>query len=112
MAIIVINNIEATQEEIRRRINTTLEAVGLFVKGKSKEITHVVTGNLRSSIDHEVYPEQNKVAIGTNVEYAEEEHFRPGEKPGFGPHAFLKPAAENNIEEIRQIIISYMGGTI
>lgn len=96
------------QEKIEHNIEKTLTTVGLFVQSKAKENAHVVTGNLRSSIDFYVDVDSQKVLIGTNVEYAEIEEFRPGEKPGFGKHSFLRPAAEDNIDSINDIIKNNM----
>lgn len=105
---ISINRIPQTQALIKRKIEVSLEAVGLFVVGEAKERVHVDTENLRSSLVHELELENNKVIIGTNVEYAVEEEFRAGEKIGFGKHEFLRPAAEDNIQKIIDIFKSYL----
>lgn len=105
MAVVLNNHVIEVRHALQASINRALESVGLYVVGKAKETVHVVSGNLKDSIDYEII-EPNIVRIGTNVEYAVVEEFRAGEKPGFGKHSFLRPAAEDNIEEITRIVES------
>ncbi|WP_424765696.1 HK97 gp10 family phage protein [Paenibacillus sp. sgz302251] len=56
--------------EIKRRINRTLEAIGVFVEGEAVVRSPVDTGNLKGSWNHKVDEENMTVHIGSNVEYA------------------------------------------
>jgi HK97 gp10 family phage protein len=106
--------------------NNALEAIGMFVVGEATMRCPSDTGNLRSSIRHVVNKSNKSVVIGTNVEYAVyvekgtgiyakdgngrqtpwfyvddkgEGHFTHGSKP----QPYLTPAAEDNINKIKEI---------
>lgn len=63
---------------------------------------NVITGRLRNSIAHEV--RENKVYIGTNVEYAPFVEFGNQRGKETWAYPFLKPAATEHSEEYKQIL--------
>ena len=96
---------QESKNEIKKRITRACTAVGLFVEGESKKLSPVDTGNLRGSIEHDIDAEQAIVRIGTNVEYAVFQEFGTRYQKG---KAFLRPAAENNTEKIKNIVADYL----
>lgn len=84
-----------------------LTLAGMLVAQRATGKAHVVTGRLKRSIGSSQPKQRTKgdwfVEVGTNVEYAEEEEFRPGTKDGT-PHAFLRPALEASKQEIKVLI--------
>lgn len=78
-----------------------LEAVGIFVVGETQVRTPVDTSLLKGSYDHRVSRQEKSVSIGTNVEYGP--YVEMGtRRMRAQPH--LRPAAENNMERIKQLI--------
>lgn len=80
-------------------IQKALEAVGLQGERNAKMICPVDTGNLRNSITHT--RDEEAAYIGTNVEYAPYVEYGT-QKTKAQP--FLKPAAEDHVDEYRKII--------
>jgi HK97 gp10 family phage protein len=68
MAVKVVNNTLKVKAELLKNINKGLEAVGLYAEGEVKRRAPVDTGDLRSSVASEVYPD--KVRIGSDKNYA------------------------------------------
>lgn len=111
------NNFKAVQNAIAENIETSLKAVGEYVKGEAKLRAPVgeyddgrIGGRLRDSIDYETDMSQKAVHIGSDVEYApyvELGTSKMEEQP------YLTPAvAENpkNIEEIFARFLKNVGG--
>lgn len=100
--------------QISKMIIPRLETVGAFVTSAAQENCPVDTGNLKGSINYKVDKENLSVRIGTNVEYGPYVEFGTGEKAedgkgktGFAgqkPQPFLRPALNNNKEEIEKIL--------
>ena len=90
-------------DELRDRIPTILEAVGIEAEGNAvDEITTlgaVDTGRLRGSISHAV--DGNTVYIGTNVEYAPYVELGTSR---MAPRPFLRNAIDNNMDDYQQIV--------
>lgn len=87
-------------------VERALEAIGLQAEGYAKMICPVDTGRLRNSITHQKEEKETEV-IGTNVEYApyvELGTYRQRAQP------YLKPAAENHVEEYIEIIKKSLKG--
>lgn len=83
---------QATTEQIER----ALEAIGLQAEGYAKMLCPVDTGRLRNSITHAVDASEQKVYVGTNVEYAayvEMGTSRTKAQP------YLQPAVNNHLDE-------------
>jgi len=57
------------KEALRKKRETALEAIGIFVEGEAITRCTVKTGHLKGSISHKVVGDDT-VVIGTNVEYA------------------------------------------
>lgn len=131
MAVVVIDTSDKAIKKIEANIKKTLESIGLYVTGEAKKRSPIDTGNLRGSITHETDMQEEKVRIGTNVEYAPYMEFgtgiyaengkgrktswtyrnRQGQvvvTNGSKAQPFLRPAIEENIEIIRIIAIQNM----
>lgn len=97
-------NDEEVLAKVRQKIVDGLEVVGEFVEGEAKRniVQHklVDTGNLLSSITHEVDADKLTVTIGTAVEYA---HFVELGTRKMQPHPYLRPALDEHIEDIKRI---------
>lgn len=79
---------------------------GDLIAQRAQGKVHVVTGRLKRSLTRgNPYRTSQGLAIsvGSNVEYAEEEEFREGEKHGT-PHPYLRPALEESKEDAITII--------
>jgi len=98
-------------DEVKKKIaackEKALEAVGIFIEGEAKSRCPVDSGNLRGSYTHQVEARDDKVVIGSNVEYSV--YVEKGtSKSRAQPH--LTPAAEENLGKIEEIVrkhISY-----
>lgn len=72
----------------------------LRVERTAKELVPVDTGTLRNSITHDV--KENSATVGTSISYAPDVEFGIGQPA----QAFLTPALQLNIEDIKQDIIN------
>jgi HK97 gp10 family phage protein len=126
----ITDNTEKMAEEIQKKIEATLFALGEFLVSEAKQNAPVDLGQLRASINYDVEANQNKVKYGTNVEYAPYVEFGTGlyaengegrktpwtyEKngqfyttEGQKPQPYLRPAALENIEKIKRIAEYYL----
>ena len=68
-----------------------LESAGVMVQGTAKRLVPVDSGNLRGSINREVYAD--RAEVGTNVEYAE--HVEYGTRH-MEAQPYLRPAIDEN----------------
>jgi len=90
------------KELTRRRIRTTT-AIGEFVVATAQFLTPVDTGRLRASIEYRA--DEEKVVIGSNVEYAlyvEKGTRKQKAQP------YLTPAVELHTNQIKGIVERYM----
>ena len=121
MAVKVVNNTLQVKNLLKKNIVKALTAVGLYAEGEVKRLVPVDTGDLRSSITSEVYPD--KVRIGSDKNYAVyvemgtglfavegngrktawvykarngEVYYTTGQKP----QPYLRPGIEQNINQI------------
>lgn len=90
---------EEITDRIKAAIGRTLERIGLKCETYAKKLVHVITGRLRNSITH--YADDNAVYVGSNVEHAAFEEEGTSKRP---PHPYLRPAAEDHMDEWRQIL--------
>lgn len=90
---------EEITDGIKAAIGRALERIGLECEGYAKQLCHVVTGRLRNSITH--YTDESAAYVGSNVEYAAFEEEGTSKRP---PHPYLRPAAEDHMDEWRQIL--------
>lgn len=97
---IEVNNIASVGGMLKGACAEALEKVGAAAEGNAKTIVHVVTGNLRNSIDHRVDAERLEAIIGSDVEYAEYEEVGTRRRRG---HPYIRPALENNIGQYEKI---------
>jgi len=87
-----------------------LDAVGLEISGRAKEITPVEFGRLKSSITWE--PRDTSVDIGTNVEYAVYVHENLDAYHRVGEAKFLTKAIQRHEDRIRALIRAGMEGRL
>lgn len=112
-----VEQLKAVQDELTRLaeqasteggLRADLNLALLQLQRYALAIVHVVTGRLKNSIFVEVEERGNDLLVGhlaTNVAYALEEERRPGERPGFGSHAFFGRTIEEegpNVNDIFQ----------
>lgn len=87
---------------------------GDLVAQRARRRAHVVSGRLKRSITRG-NPKRTTtgmyIEIGTNVEYAEIEEFREGEKHGT-PHSYLRPALRESREDVLRLIIKRVGAAL
>jgi len=79
---------------------------GDLIAQRAAQKAHVVSGRLKRSITrgNPVRTAQGMtIAVGTNVTYAKEEEFRPGEKHGT-PHSYLRPAIRESRQDAIRLI--------
>lgn len=93
--------------KLENHIKRGLLLGGQLVAQRAQGRVHVISERLKDSIAvgqlQQTGPHSWLVEIGSDVEYAAEEEFRPGEKHGT-PHAYLRPALAESIKEIKQIV--------
>ena len=83
-----------------------LEIIGGKAESYAKAACPVDTGNLRNGITHQQESENVEV-IGTNVEYAPYVELGTGKMDA---RPFLRPAAENHVDEYKFVLKQCMGG--
>lgn len=81
-------------KEVQSKIDKALMKAGLLVERSAKMIVHVDTGRCRASITTRLAGNAT-AEVGTIVEYAPHLEKR---------YPFLKPALENNKQQIKQIL--------
>lgn len=92
----VTSNRDLIERASDEAIERALEAIGLQCEGYAKMLCPVDTGRLRNSITHSVDASEQKVYVGTNVEYAayvEMGTSRTKAQP------YLQPAVVNHADE-------------
>ena len=101
--VVVQSHIGEVKAELRNRIPTILEALGIEAEGNAvEEITNlgaVDTGRLRGSITHAV--DDDSAIIGTDVEYGvyvEMGTYKMQARP------FLRNAIENYVDDYKNIV--------
>ena len=92
--------------EMARKAETALEAVGIHLEGEAKDELEnsprrVDTGRLKNSISHAYSSSEVAEYIGTNVEYAPYVHEGTIK---MAPNRFLKNAIERNEDQVRSYI--------
>lgn len=89
-------------DKVRKNIDDAtekaLDMVGVFVEGEAVIRCPVDTGNLRGSITHKV--RENKVVVGTNVEYAPYVEFGTYKAKA---QPYLRPAVDKNRSKIKTL---------
>lgn len=95
---------EAAMREARRR---GLEAAAMLVEGNAVLRCPVKTGNLRSSINHQLIDDETAI-ISTPVEYG------PAVELGIGqrPQPFLQPALDENVEKIKRLFDEILSASL
>ena len=101
--VVVQSHVGEVKAELRNRIPTILEALGIEAEGNAvEEITNlgaVDTGRLRGSITHAV--DDDSAIIGTDVEYGvyvEMGTYKMASRP------FLRNAIENYVDDYKNIV--------
>ena len=98
---------EKIVKQMSHEVERGLTAAAIFVEGEAKVRAAVDTGNLRSSITHDVGT--TRASIGTNVHYApylEYGTVRSSAQP------FLLPALMDNRQRIYKIFAEYTGKAV
>jgi len=87
-----------------------LDAVGLEISGRAKEITPVEFGRLKSSITWQ--KRDTSVDIGTNVEYAVYAHENLDARHNVGEAKYLEKAVTRHEDRISHLIRAGMEGKL
>lgn len=96
---------DVAKENITESILDALEEIGKFGTAEAQARTPVLTGNLRRSLGYK-HDGENRVDIGTNVDYAE--YVENGTSRQKAQH-YLRDAIMQNISEINNIIKKHLG---
>lgn len=103
--ITVKSNADLFKNALPEQIAQALEAIGLTAEAHAKELCPVDTGRLRNSISHA--RDDTAAYIGTNVEYAAYVELGTSRMK---PRPYLRPAAEDNADEYKQIVKTALQG--
>ena len=68
MEVVITDNTDKALEELQRKIEMALTAIGATAEGHAKDYCPVDTGRLRNSISN--MHDEDSAYIGSNVEYA------------------------------------------
>jgi phage gpG-like protein len=98
------NNTEAVIEEMKSKMTSWLEAIGLDAASTAAGVAPVDTGRLKDSIGSAVV--DNVVYIGTNVEYAPYQEF--GTSKGVPGRHFLQFGATAHLAEYQALLEEVM----
>lgn len=98
------NNTEAVIEEMKSKMTSWLEAIGLDAASTAASVAPVDTGRLKDSIGSAVV--DNVVYIGTNVEYAPYQEF--GTSKGVPGRHFLQFGATAHLAEYQALLEEVM----
>ena len=98
------NNTEAVVEEMKSKMTSWLEAIGLDAASTAASVAPVDTGRLKDSIGSAVV--DNVVYIGTNVEYAPYQEF--GTSKGVPGRHFLQFGATAHLAEYQALLEEVM----
>lgn len=90
--------------ELNKAKKNILDSIGAFVETEAKLRATEDTGTLRRSINFVTEEKDNKVTIGTNVEYAEYVELGTSKQEA---QPYLTPAVEENIKDIESIAKDY-----
>ena len=102
------DNTELVKSEFDSAIARALEKIGLVAERYAKMLCPVDSGNLRKRTTH-VFDEE-AVYIGTNVEYAPYVELGTSRYAGANEgRGFLRPAAEEHMDEYRAILKTELG---
>lgn len=102
---IKVNNIDRAKAECAEAVKRALLICGNNWENHAKDLVPVDTGRLKNSLTHEMQDEDT-VAVGTNVEYAEYVEFGDRMSHRVGQAHFLRNAGQNNVAEYGSIIES------
>lgn len=94
------DNRQEVLNELSRRVEQALEAIGMTAESHAKAIAPVDTGRLRNSITHAVDMGEQAVYIGTNVEYAGYVELGTSRMK---PQPYLEPAVVNYMSEYKTL---------
>lgn len=98
------DNSEKVIEEVKRKIESALQAVGSKAVDYAKANCPVDTGRLRDSIEYR--NESGQLSVGTDVEYGK--YVELGSHGNHKSSHFLLNAMQNHAVEYRSIIESTM----
>lgn len=94
------SNADEVEQEMKAKMTSWLEAIGLDAASTAASVAPVDTGRLKDSISHAVV--DNEVYIGTNVEYAPYQEF--GTSKGVPGRHFLQFGATAHLAEYQALL--------
>lgn len=100
---LVINkdNTQTWLDHFKSATSQALDEIGMIAEGYAKRKCPVDTGNLRSSITHQVDYQGKKVYVGTNVEYAPYVEMGTSKQTA---QPYLRPAAQEHSSTYKAIL--------
>lgn len=101
----IYDNTAEVKKQVHTAVERALEAVGLQGEGYAKLMCPVDTGRLLNSITHT--SDGEAAYIGTNVEYAPYVEYGTSKT---APQPFIRPAAEDHMDEYKKIFEFYLKG--
>lgn len=101
----VKDNVDEVMAKIEDKIKLALGLMGEVVEGYAKDDCPVDTGLLRNSLTHEAgeYSGDPCEYVGSDVEYAPYVEFIDRYHHEVGKAHFLRDAAQNHIDELRDV---------
>ena len=90
--------------ELKSKIPSALEEIGLAAEGYAKRLAPVDTGRLRNSISHTVEGTEAAV-VGTNVEYAPYVELGTSKT---GAQPYLRPSIEDHAAEYKALLEAWL----
>ena len=100
MSVNIIDNSRQVNDEMLKKIQNALWAIGATAEGYAKDNCPVDTGRLRNSITHAEKIDKQSTYIGTNVEYAP--YVEAGSSHNTAHH-MLRDACQNHTDEYKAI---------
>ncbi len=101
--IIIEDNVSRFSDEMKRRLETALEEIGMDAERFAKEKCPVDTGNLRNRTTHRIG--ESAAYVGTNVEYGPYVEFGTSRQKA---QPFLRPAANDHSNHYRNIVKKHL----
>ena len=114
LSVFIQDNSKELLEELRHKIPTALEEVGMAAEGYVKRLTPVGTpestgipgyqgGTLRNSITHTT--DDDSAYVGTDVEYAPYQELGTSRmQAANGGEGYIRPAIQKNLSKYKAII--------
>lgn len=99
MSVRKVDNSKAVTDSLKAGVANGLGGIGEKASETAKSTVHVITGNLRDSIDYD--SDDTKVVIFAGMSYSAYEELGTSRQPS---HPYLGPAVLNHTDELVNIL--------